>query len=72
VHESSKPERTPGVILSDACYAKEEFLARTGFKQAAWRSARRNGLRVVETGGRAFVLGSDWIAYLSSIARDGA
>lgn len=44
-------------------YAKEEFLARTGLKQAAWLAAVRSGLRVSRVHGRVYVRGDAWLTY---------
>ena len=40
------------------------FMKHVGLSRHALRTARRRGLRVLRTGGRAFVLGSDFIDYL--------
>lgn len=57
-----------GVIRAGETYRKDEFLKRAGLRQAGWRTARRNGLRVLEANGRAYVKGEDWFAYLESLA----
>lgn len=57
-----------GVIRSNETYVKAAFLTRTRMKETAFRTARRNGLRVVYAAGRCFVRGSDWFAYLDSLA----
>jgi hypothetical protein len=55
------------VIRAGELYRKDELLKRAGLHQAAWRTARRNGLRVLEANGRAYVRGEDWLAYLESL-----
>lgn len=51
-------------ILRDAAYEKSDFLKRVGLKAAAWRTAKRQGLRTIEAHGKAYVRGEDWLAYL--------
>jgi len=53
-----------GVIRADTLYTRDAFMARLGFKDAAWRSAYRQGLRVRYCHGRAFVYGGDFIEYI--------
>ncbi len=55
----------PGVVAPTDLYHVDELLARLKWSKHAWRTARRQGLRVLRAGGRAYVLGSDLIAYLS-------
>ena len=59
--------RTPGVIRADEAYSVAEFRRRAGLGDYAWRQVRRQ-MRVVEVGKKRYVLGSDWLAYLSRIA----
>lgn len=60
------PRDTPaGPIRIDEAYDKKEFLRRVGFKQGAFHSCVRAGLKTCQAGGRVFVLGSDWIEFLS-------
>jgi len=59
-------DSTERIIDADAVYEKAEFLRRTNLKQAGWRTARRNGLRVAEIHGRCYVKGSDWHDYLAA------
>lgn len=58
---------TPGVVSPGELYHLDELLARMRWSKHAWRTARRNGLRVLHAGGRAYVLGSDLIEYLSHL-----
>lgn len=62
-HPSGSP------ILSDAAYPLEVFRAASGMQDWSMRKARRSGLRVVYVGGRGWVLGKDWIAYLEQHGR---
>lgn len=55
-------------IAADCSYEKSDFLRRVGLKAHAWRTAVRQGLRVVRCHGRAYVLGRDWIDYLAAQA----
>ena len=56
-------------ILRDAAYEKTDFLKRVGLKAAAWRTARRQGLRTIQVHGKAFVRGEDWLAYLDRMGQ---
>lgn len=59
--------QSPGCIEPDAVYSLDEFRRRTGWGVHAVRTARRNGLRIIYTGGRAFVRGSDFLRYLDEL-----
>jgi hypothetical protein len=69
---SSSADRLPpssvGVIRADEAYTLEEFKRRVGKKDAAFRSSRRAGLRVLQEGKQRYVLGRDWIDYLLKTA----
>jgi hypothetical protein len=54
-----------GAIVSDALYRADELKARMGWKDAAFRAACRKGLKVHRVGKRAFVTGSDIIAFVT-------
>lgn len=54
-----------GVINPAELYPRDEFLARMRWGKHAWRTALRNGLRVLRAGGRVYIMGSDLIEYLS-------
>jgi len=56
-------------ILADAAYPLDVFRAATGMQEWSMRKARRSGLRVVYVGGRGWVLGKDWIAFLERKGR---
>ncbi|MFV0443670.1 MAG: hypothetical protein ACK5Q5_08880 [Planctomycetaceae bacterium] len=56
----------PGVIERGAVYSLDEFLLRTGLSTAAYKQARRAGLRVRRAHKRAFIIGDDWLSYLES------
>lgn len=62
----------PGVIEPHVLYRVDELRARLGWRQHAWRTATRNGLRTLHAGGRVYVLGSDLIGYLERQAAGGA
>jgi len=55
-----------GEIVANAAYSKQELMARAGWGKAAWQSARSNGLRVVQRNRRSYVLGQDFILYLTA------
>ena len=54
-----------GTILPDAIYRADEAKARMGWKDAAFRAACRNGLRVHRVGKRAYVSGADLAAFIT-------
>jgi hypothetical protein len=66
---SAKPSPTsvlPGEILH-----VDEFRRHVGWGLHAMRQARRNGLTVIYTGGRAYVRADDFRAYLDKAAHLG-
>lgn len=48
-------------------YTKAQFLQRSGMKEVAYRTARRQGLKTVETAGRVYITGDAWHEYLESL-----
>jgi hypothetical protein len=60
------PQFVPGAIVSDAIYRADEAKARMGWKDAAFRAACRNGLKVHRVGKRAYVTGADLAAFITS------
>ena len=54
-------------IETNIAYPLSVFQERTGLGRAAMRQARRAGMPVKRFGGRSFVLGSDWINFLTSL-----
>jgi hypothetical protein len=60
------PPLTVGIIRGDALYRADEIKARMGWKDAAFRAACRKGLKVHRVGKRAFVTGSDIIAFVTT------
>ena len=60
-----------GPIEPGKLYSVDDFLARVRWAQWAFRTARRNGLKVIRTGGHAYVRGDDALAYFDKLA-DGA
>lgn len=63
---SDSAATSPGFILPDALYRVDELRRRMGWKDAAFRAARRRGLVVRRVGKRVFVIGSDVIAFVIS------
>jgi len=55
---------SPGTIEPNILYTLEEAKQRTGWGAAAFRTARRRGLRVLYQGRRGFVKGSDLIRHI--------
>lgn len=58
--------QSQGTVSSNESYTLDELKRRVGLKDAALRTARKNGLAVHYVSGRGFVLGRDWIAYVVS------
>lgn len=58
------PQFVPGAIVPDALYRADEAKARMGWRDAAFRAACRNGLRVHRAGKRAYIAGADLISHV--------
>jgi hypothetical protein len=56
----------PGAIFPDAIYRADELKARMGWRDAAFRAACRNGLRVHRVGKRAYVTGADLATFITT------
>jgi hypothetical protein len=54
----------PGFIEPANLYTLDEVRARLGWKEQAFRTARRQGLRILRHGNRGFVRGSEIIRFL--------
>ncbi len=54
-----------GTIHPDILFTLEAFKSRLKVSNAMLRSARRAGLRVHYKHGRGFILGRDWIDYVT-------
>ena len=68
---SVKTQREPGgTIEPGVIYCLEEFKNRAGWSKHAMRTARRRGLRVIYTAGRAYVRGDDALDYFDKVASD--
>jgi len=59
------PPPVPGAIFPDAIYRADELKARMGWRDAAFRAACRNGLRVHRVGKRAYIAGADLAAFIT-------
>ncbi|HCS50353.1 hypothetical protein [Rubinisphaera sp.] len=55
-----------GAIRADESYTLEQFKKLQGIGKDGLRSARQAGLKVRRAHRRAFILGSDWLEYLSN------
>ena len=55
----------PGAIYSDAVYRVDELKARMGWREAAFRSACRRGLKTYRVGKRVYITGADAIAFVT-------
>jgi hypothetical protein len=60
----------PRIIERGVIYTLEEFKYCTKWGDHAMRTARRNGLPVHYLGGRAFVRGDDFFAYIDKLDAD--
>lgn len=58
--------KTEGEIESGKAYTLDRFMEVTGIKRFAMDTARKNGLVVRKAGRRCFVLGQDFLDYLTS------
>jgi hypothetical protein len=56
----------PGTVYSDAVYRADELKARMGWREAAFRSACRSGLKTHRVGKRVYITGADAIAFVTS------
>lgn len=61
---------TPAVIEPGHLYGLDEAKRRMRWSATAFRTARRNGLRVRYAGGRGYVRGSDLIEYIDAHGKD--
>lgn len=57
--------RKPGVIRPGELYRSDEVMARMGWAESAFDSARKQGLKTFRKGKRVFVRGCDVIAYVT-------
>ena len=60
-----------GPIESGTCYPLAVFAERSGLGRYALTQMRRRGLRVIRSGGRAFVRGEDFESFLAQIPDEG-
>lgn len=60
-----------GVIEADSLYVMDEARRRLRWSKAAYRSAVRRGLRVLRSGRRAYLYGSDIIAHIRGATEAG-
>lgn len=68
----AKRKSEGGPIRCDEIYPVDEFLRRVGWRRGALTAARRQGLRAIIAGGRLFVRGADFDAYLQRLAEGAA
>ena len=61
--DKKPPDLAP--IRADEIYPLRELMRRLGWKEAALRRARRDGLRIRRYGNLFYVLGSDAVDFLS-------
>ncbi len=58
-----------GPIEPHILYPLADLQARSGMGVGALRTARRQGLKVLYTAGRGYVMGRDFIAYIEANAK---
>lgn len=63
---TDRSQPTPGAILPGEIYRADEAKARMGWRDAAFRAACRNGLRVHRIGKRAYISGADLAAFITT------
>ena len=56
----------PGVVSVHELYTLDEVRRRLRWTESAMRAARRRGLRMLSSGKRKYVLGSDIVRFLES------
>lgn len=57
-----------GPIEPGKLYSLDDALSRLRWSQWAFRTARRNGLKVIRTGGHAYLRGDDILEYFNKLA----
>ena len=62
---AERSQSMPGSILPGEFYRADEAKARMGWRDAAFRAACRNGLRVHRVGKRAYIAGADLAAFIT-------
>lgn len=60
----------PGTVYADAVYRADEFKARMGWREAAFRAACRQGLPCHRVGRRVYIVGADAIAFVTQSGGD--
>lgn len=63
--DTSSPVGYAGCIRRDAIYRLDDLKERMGWREAAFRAARRRGLKVYHVGKRAYVTGEDLFVYIT-------
>ena len=64
---NSEVSGSSAAIYADAAYCREQFLGSVPLGDGGFRAARRNGLRVHYAHGSCFILGRDWLQYVSEM-----
>ena len=67
---TSKKRELLGEIRADSIYPVETFKQRTGLGTWAIRQMRRHGLRVHRQSNRCFVIGADFLEFLTQQAEE--
>lgn len=63
--KTTESRKAPGFVEPGVLYRLEEAMGRLGWADAAMRTARRNGLKVMYLGNRGYVMGEELIGYIS-------
>jgi hypothetical protein len=62
---ADRSQPVPGAVDPETLYRADELKSRMGWRDSAFRSACRNGLRVHRAGKRAYVLGADAVSFVT-------
>lgn len=65
---AAKPADDLGPIQAGTTYPMQLFMRRSGLGRYALTQMRQRGLKVIRSGGRAFVRGEDFNEFLSRVA----
>jgi hypothetical protein len=60
----------PGLVEPGILYRMDELCLRLGWSRKSWDAAKRRGLRVLRSGKRVYVKGSDALAFIEKDAAD--
>jgi hypothetical protein len=67
VDQQPREWSAPGVVSLQELYTVEEAKARMGWTESAFRSAKRQGLKLLMCGKRRYVTGTEILRFLASL-----